>query len=490
MDNVKSKAVNGVIWVSIEKFGKQIIQFILGLIIARILTPEDYGIIGMLGIFMAISSAILDSGIGAALIQKKNRNNDDFITAFFINIITGLFLYCLLFFSAPYISRFYNEPILLSVTRIYALTLLLNSLDCIQKAKLTIDFDFKSQAIIYILALVLAGTIGLICAINNFGVWALVFYSLAESIIRVFLTYFYTRWFPKGKITIISFKHIFSFGYKVLVTSILTTIYNNIYSLVIGKILHAHEVGIYNRSKNFSELPPTILGQILTRVAYPVFAEFQDDKEKLKKIYIKILSLETYLLMPILSGLFILSEPLILFLLQDKWRDCILLLQILCIGALWVPLEELNINILYSKGKTGITLIFNIIEKILAISVLVFTIPFGIKAMCIGRSIMAFISYVISCIFTRNKINTGILDYIKVFFRPFIQSFIMITAIYIVSNIVTNNILLLLIGFLTGITIYIIIGFITNSEIQNELLNILKSKLRKGALSNEKRTFI
>lgn len=477
--NLKSKSVNGIFWVTLEKFGKQGIQFFLGLIIARILSPEDYGIIGMLGVFMALSSAILDSGIGSALIQKKDRTIDDFSTAFLINIITGVILYGIMFFTAPLISSFYNEPLLLKITRVYSITLLLNSLDCVQKAKFSIDFNFKAQAIIYLISLTLSGVIGIILAVNGFGVWTLVFYSISESIIRVLLTYIYTRWIPLGHFTRESFKHIFSFGYKVLLTSILTTFYNNLYSLVIGKILHSHEVGIYNRSKNFSELPGTIFSQIFMRVAYPLFSEYQDDENRLRNSYFKILKLETYLLAPLLSGLFILSKPLILFVLKDKWSECINLLRILCIGAFWVPLEELNINILYSKGKTSTTLIFNIIEKVLAIAILVCTIPFGLVYMCIGRSVMAFISYIISCFFTKKQVNAGILDFLVSILRPLIQSAIMCLAIYLLCCIISSSFLQLIIGFIAGVTVYLGLGFITKSKIQQELVSLVLLKFRK-----------
>ncbi|MGI5116202.1 lipopolysaccharide biosynthesis protein [Treponema sp. SP13] len=478
MKDLKQKAVKGFFWSGVEKIGKQVIQFILGIMIARILTPADYGIMGLIGIFMAISGLILDSGIGSALIQKKDRTDTDFSTAFILNIFTGLVLYLILFFSAPFIAVFFRIPILKSIIRVYAITLLINSFFIIQKARLSISFSFKEQAIISIIALTAGGLLGIFLAKKNYGVWALVFYSIAESLVSLLLYSFVTRWQIKLSFSKKSLKNLFSFGMNILGANILTTLYNNLHTLVIGKKMNTFNVGIYNRGKNFAEIPSTITSQILMRVSYPIFSELQDDDEKFQRAFFKILYTEIYILTPILAGMIILATPIIMFLLGKKWEDCIPIMQILCTGALWIPLIDTNINALYAKGKAKSILIFNTIQKPLAVLILLISLHFGLKWMCICNTFTSLISFFSIAIMVHKQLNFSFFTQIKQISITTIETTIMMFIIFISTRFIDSYILKLCLGFIIGIAVYVIEGIITKNEILYSLAKIFESKMK------------
>ena len=480
MSETNSKVIHSLIWTTIEKIGKQTLQFILGIIIARLLLPSDYGIIGMLGIFMELSSMILSAGIGYALIQKQDRNEKDFSTAFYFNIVTGLFLYFILYFTAPFISKFYGIEILTSVTRVYSLTLIINSFSMVQRTRLTIKFNFKAQAIISIITLLISGVASIYFAKIGFGVWTLVFYGLIESGLSTLFYLAYEHWIPKAGFSKESFFSIFSFGSKILLSNILNTIYNNMYTLVIGKKLTPYDVGIYNRGKNFSELPPTITSQILMKVAYPLFSEMQSDENKSKTVFTKIIALESYFLAPILGGMAIIAKPLVLLLLKDKWTDCIPILQILCFGAIWLPLIDVNNNLLFSKGLTGVSLKIETITKPLAIITLFVSIPFGLKIMCIARAIFMIISYLFSVFMTQRYLHFSFISQIKAVFPAIIYTGIMILVVYFSMNLFDSYLLKIVIAIITGALTYIILSFITKNQIFFECMHAVKAKLKRN----------
>lgn len=276
-NSLKQKAVSGVAWTSIERFTQQIIQFVIGIAIARILAPQDYGIIGMTAIFFAIATTFIDSGFGSALIQKKDRNEIDYSTCFYFNILVGLVIYAILWFASPSIADFYRTPILCDVTRVLGLTMLVNSLTISQTAKMTSEMKFKEMAIISIVTQLLTGIIGLYLAYSGWGVWALVFQQLSSSVVRLLLMELFLKWYPKWMFSKDSFRHMFSYGSKILCSGLINTIYDNLYTLVIGRAFSAKEVGYYNRGNQFAMLPSSTLLSIFMKVAFPLMAEVQDD---------------------------------------------------------------------------------------------------------------------------------------------------------------------------------------------------------------------
>lgn len=363
MDNsYKQKAVSGVAWTTIERLTTQVIQFVIGIAIARILAPQDYGIIGMTAIFFAIATTFVDSGFGSALIQKKDRNEDDYATCFYFNLCVSVVLYALLWFSSPYIAVFYRTPVLNNVLRLLGLTLIINSLSISQMAKLTAEMHFKLLSVINVCTQLVTGLVGLYLAYAGWNVWALVFQQICSSVARLLLIEWYLRWIPKRTFSKQSFNHLFRFGSKILCSGLINTIYDNLYTLVIGRTFAAKEVGYYNRGNQFAILPTQTVLSVFMKVAYPLMAEVQDDAERLKRAYKKFLRVPLFVLYPILFGLIALAKPLVLVLLGEKWLPAVPLLQVLCIGSFFDPLTHINLNILYVKGRTDLVLRLELIK--------------------------------------------------------------------------------------------------------------------------------
>ena len=405
--SLRDKAVSGVAWTSIERVGQQLVQFVIGIFIARILTPADYGVVGMTAIFFAVASVFVDSGFGSALIQKKNRTEADYSTCFYFNCFVGVLLYLLLWFFSPAIAAFYRTPILCDVLRALGVTLVINSMIVSQNARMTAEMRFKEMSVITIATQLFTGIVGLYLAYTGWGVWALVFQQISSCVARLVMMELHLRWMPQLVFSMASFRHMFSYGSKILCSSLINVTYDNMYTLVIGRTFSAKDVGYYNRGNQFAMLPTTSILNIFMKVAFPVMAEVQDDTEKLKTAYKKLLRVPLFVLYPMLFGLMTLAEPLVLLLLGEKWLPAVPLLQVLCIGSFFDPLTHINLNILYVKGRTDIVLKLELIKKPIAFAILFGMIPLGLWWLCFGRALYGFIAYCFNCYYTRKFINFG-----------------------------------------------------------------------------------
>ncbi len=374
----------GVLWSSIERFSAQGISFILGIVIARLVTPGEYGLIAMLSIFMAIAQAFIDSGFGNALIQKKDRSEIDYSTVFYFNIVISIIIYGLLYLCAPLIAKFYNQPALTSVTRWIGLNLIFISLSIVQRTRLNIDLNFKQQAKVSLAAVIISGIIGIYLAYMGFGVWALVSQSLSNNLLSTIFLWITTKWHPMLEFSISSFKRLFSFGSKLLVSGLLHTIYLNLYSLVIGKFYNAADVGYYNRAYTISQYPSTNIVTIITRAIYPVQCEHQDDDVWLENNFLKHLRMICFVVFPLMVLLAITAQPLVNILLTEKWLPAADLIFILSLAYMWYPVMVLNNQILNVKGRSDYFLRAELIKKTVAFIILFATLPFGVIWLCIG----------------------------------------------------------------------------------------------------------
>lgn len=467
------------IWTAIERFGQQLLRLIIGIIIARILEPYMFGIVGMTVIFTDLAQSILDSGFGSALIQKKDRNEIDYSTCFYFNVVVGLLLYIVLFISAPYIAKFYHTEELINVIRIISIGFVFNSLIISQNAKLSAEFRFKVSAIINVASYLISGVVGIVLAYIGFGVWALVFQQVLSCFLRVLFIEIYTRWIPLLVFSRISFNYLFNFGSKVLVSGFLFSIYNNLYTLVIGRIFAPAEVGHYNRANQFASLPSSTLIGVVMKVAYPLMAKVQDDTERLRRSYQKFLRLPIYIIYPILVGLIVLAKPFIVLLIGEKWIFCVPLLQVLAFGYMFDPLTQVNLNILYVKGRTDLVLKLDIIKRIIGITILFLTLPFGIWWLCFGRSVYGLIAYSINCYYTGKYIEFGFWEQMKYNIPLFVKAGIMGVLCYIPMFFTSNYYYQLILGFIIGVISYFAISIITNDESYNDLIGIIKSRKKK-----------
>lgn len=475
--NLKSSAVNGAIWTGVEKFSRQAVQFVIGIILARVLSPDDFGVIGMLAIFIAIAQTFTDSGLSSALIQKKDRTEVDCSTMFFFSIGAGVLFYLLLYATAPLIADFYNMPILTDVTRVVALSIILSGLTAVQNARLTIDLRFRTLSLISIISMVVTGATGLALAYSGWGVWALVFQALAGQIVTSVCTWYCSRWMPKLEFSMTSFKQLWGFGSKLLVSGLINTIYGNLYTLVIGKKFSSAEVGFYNRGNHFALLPAQTVQDMAIKVNFPILAKMQDDDERLLGAYKKLLTVPLYILYPVLVCMAVTAEPLVIVLIGEKWLPCVPIMQVLCIGYMFSPLTHINLNLLYVKGRTDLVLKLEFIKKPIAFLILFASIPFGIIVMVIGKAIYEFIAFSFNCYYTGKILNYGEWKQLKLLLPTFINCAIMAAVIYLSMLPFTLPIVKLCVGVSVGLISYWLFSIATKDAAYGEVREIVKRKL-------------
>ena len=453
-DSLKQKTAKGILWSTIERFSVQGVQFIIMIVMARLLTPHDYGIIGMLAIFLAVSQSLIDSGFSQALIRKQNRTEKDTNTVFYFNIAVSILLYAILYLSAPLVAEFYETPPLCSVMRVICLGIIFNSLAVIQRALLTIKIDFKTQAKAALTASVLSGIVGIVLAYQGFGVWALVTQQLLNLGINTSLLWLFAKWRPKLIYSWQSFHELFAFGSKLLISGLIDTLYKNIYPIVIGKLFNASSLGHYTRAQHFAEFPSSNLTGIMQRVTYPVLCSIQHDNERLASIYRKFLKLSAFIVFPLMIGLASVAHPFINTVLGTQWSFCGHLLQIICFALMWYPIHAINLNLLQVKGRSDLFLRLEVIKKILGISVLCVTAPLGLTVMCYGQILNSIVALSINTYYTGKLIQIGFLKQMKDLLPTIIVCIVMFFLISASIHFIANDILKLCVGVFVGIAFY------------------------------------
>ena len=469
-----SKTIKGVLWSAIERFSVQAIQFILSIILARLVMPSEYGLIAMLSIFTAIAQCFIDSGFGNALIQKQNRNEKDYSTVFYFNIVIAVILYITLYNLSPIIASFYNEPKLEIITKITGLNLLISSFSIVQYARLTINMDFKNLAKGSLLSVILGGIVGIYLAYKNFGVWALVVQGLITNILNTVYLWICTGWKPMLSFSYLSFKQLFSFGSKLLLSSFLHVVYINLYSLVIGKKYSATDVGLYNRAFSLAQFPSSNIVSIITRVSYPAQCKIQNENKELAIVFHQYLQMSCYIIFPLMVGLAVLAKPLILFLLGKNWEQAADILSILCIAYMWYPIMVLNNQILNVKGRTDYFLKAELIKKMIALIILISTLPFGLTPLCLGVLIYNIIDMSIIIYYSKKVILTSYLIQIKKIAPHFLLAISMGLSVACISLNLTNLFLKLMLGTIGGILHYIILSHIFHFKELKFIFSILK----------------
>lgn len=476
MSELKDKTVKGVAWSAVERFSAQGIQFVFNILIARILLPEDYGVVAMLNIFLAISQTFIDSGFASALIRKQDRTEADYSTVFWFNVGVSAFFCALLWLTAPAIAAFYKIPLLTKVTRILSLTLVINALRAVHETKLTIDMDFRKRAVVTILCVISTGIVGLWMAAAGHGVWALVVQSIVGSVLRTVLMWIMVRWQPHFIFSKAAFKDMFGFGSKLLGSSLLDTIFNNIYTLVIGKAYTPAALGNYNRAEAFASFPSSSATSMLQQVTYPALSSIQNDEERLRNAYKRLLNISAFVVFPLMVGLAAVADPFIRLLLTDKWAESIIYLQIICFDLMWWPIHAINLNILLVKGRSDYFLKLEIIKKIVCIAVLIATLPFGLVVMCYGRIASSLICVWINTYYNEELIGYGYLKQMKDMLPIFLLSLIMGATVWLLVGIIPNLWAKLIAGILTGVIIYGAGSVIFKFPELKELISIIKRK--------------
>ena len=447
------------------------------IIMARILTPADYGLVGMLTIFIAVSQSLIDSGFSQALIRKQDRQEVDNSTVFYFNIIVGVGLYLILFFSAPLIAKFYNEPLLSPITRVISLSVVFNSLAVVQRALLTARLDFKTQAVASCLGATISGVNGIWMAYSGFGVWSIVWQQVSNLAIVTILLWILSKWKPILAYSWKSFRELFGFGSKLLASGLLETLYRNIYLIVIGKIFNASDLGYYTRANQFASLPSSNVTGIIQRVTFPVLCSIQDDTAQLTDVYRRMLRMSAFIIFPPMLLMAAVAKPMIVTILTEKWLFSAVLLQICCMAMMWYPVHAINLDILQVKGRSDLFLKLEIIKKILGVAMLCITIPFGLIAMCWGMVINSIIALIINSHYTSRLINLGIITQLGDLMPTLLLSSGIAVIVYCtVTFIPMNPVLAFAVGVVEGVVLFIGMAKLLRFKEYTELLAILHRK--------------
>ena len=426
IDNIKQQAIQGAKWAAIEKFSLQLIQFLLGIVLARLLSPSDYGTVGMLAVFIAISNVFIDSGFGSALIRKLERTEEDYSTVFITNFVLSLVFVVLLIVSAPWVADFYRMPILCPILRVQSISLILYACMAVQTARLAAEVNFKTLARASLVSSLSSGVVGIGLAYWGYGVWSLVIQNLLAIALKLVCIVYQCRWFPRAGFSRKSFDELFAFGKNMLGTSILSAIYFNIDSIVIGKFFTSAALGCFTRGSQIARLPVDNINGVLNTVTYPILAKLQNDTERLIQAYRKYIRLTS---MCIFFGCMLMSalgRPLVLFLLSDKWVDAIPYLQVFSFAIMLDHLCVINLNLIKIKGRSDLILRLEVIKRIISFSILLVAIPFGVFAICISKVVYSVVAVYVNTYYNGKLFQMGFLsqfqDYAKYLFSAALAS--------------------------------------------------------------------
>lgn len=475
MSDIKQKTKIGMLWNVFEKITVQGIGFLLNIILARLLTPHDYGTIGMLTIFLTFSNVFIDSGFSRALIQRQNRTEKDFSTTLIFNFLMSCILYLLLFFASPSIAKFYQTPELLSLQRVFFLVIIFNSLSVVQSAKLQIAINFKKIAIINSLTTLLAGIVGIIGAYNGLGPWSLVIQSLAKSFISSVLFWLLGKWIPKTGFSKESFKNLFGFGSKLLISGLLSTTITNLNNLIIGKVYTPSSLGFYSRAQQFPDLLSGTLISVLNNATFPLMSTLQKEKEELVSVLKKFIKINSMFVFPIMTGLAVLSKSLILVLLGEKWSFASDLLFWLCFSNMFLAHNTLNMNVLNAIGRSDLFLKVDCVKIPFILITMAITFPISLKAVVIGKAVSCLIYFFINAYIPGKLFGFGPLKQLACSWKYIVSTIIMAFCVHLVDIIIVSNIISLIVGILMGVLIYTIMILLLRDD---EALKII-GKFRK-----------
>lgn len=386
--------INSFIWTAVETYSTQGIVFIVGIVMARLLTPEAYGIIGIIGVFLAISETFVDSGFTNALINKNNCSQEDYSTVFIFNIAISIIFFFLLYAVAPFIAEFYNESSLIWTTRVMGLSFVISSFGAIPMTIITKKLLFRAKALITFIVSICSGFIGILLAYKGFGVWALVFQSLLSVLLRTVISIVYVKWIPMIKFSFSSFKELFGFGSKLLGSNLIYTIYNNLYSLVIGKFFNSTELGYFNRASGYSQLIPNNISGVINKFLFPVLSKIKNDDRELSSLNHKFLDISSYFIFPGCFLLASLANPIVSLMLTDKWLPVVPILQILCIGSIFDPICSINGSFILAKGRSDVFLYNHLITKPIGCILLCISLFWNIEAVAWSK-----VFYTMTCLF-------------------------------------------------------------------------------------------
>lgn len=475
----KMTVISNLIWRFAERCGAQLVSFIVSIVLARILAPEDYGTIALVTVFTAILQVFVDSGLGTALIQKKDVDEIDFSSVFYFNFAVCLILYLGMFAAAPFIADFYGDVTLVPVIRILSLTIVISGVKGIQQAYVSRNMLFKRFFFSTIGGTIFSAVLGIAMAYAGFGIWALVAQQLSNTFIDTLILWITVRWRPTKSFSWTRLKNLLSFGWKLLVSSLLDTAYNNLRNLIIGKMYSSSDLAFYNQGDKFPKVIVTNINASIDSVLLPTMSSVQDDKERVKQLTRRAIKTSTYVMAPLMMGLAFCAEPIVSLVLTDKWLPCVPFLRIFCTTYMFWPVHTANLNAINAMGRSDWFLRLEIIKKIMGMTILLSTMWFGVMAMAYSLLLSSVLSQIINSWPNRKLLGYGYLEQVRDFAPGILLAVIMGICVYFISFLHLSTIVTLLIQFIVGAAIYIGVSAILKLEEFEYLLGMVKSFLKK-----------
>lgn len=479
--SLKKQAISGMMWTFAQQFSTQGIGFLISVVLARLLLPAEFGIIGMVAIFMGIGGALVDSGLASSLIRTPDANQEDFSTVFYFNIAGSILMYFILYLIAPFIANFFNQPILTNLTRVYGITFIINAFSTIQLTRLTQMMDFKTQMKVSVPALIGGGALGITLAYMGFGVWSLVWMRVFQSFLNSLQLWIVSKWKPSFIFNMEKFKYHFNFGYKLLLSGLLDTVFSNIYTVIIGKLFAPAQLGFFTRANSVVQLPVQNISGALEKVTYPLFATIKDDNERLKKVYKQIMQMVIFLIAPILIIMGVLATPLFRFVFTEKWLPAVPYFQILCISGILYPFHVYNLNILNVKGRSDLFLKLEVIKKVLLVITIFVSIQFGLYGLLWGVVVSSALALFINAHYSGKFIHYNgfeqLRDVSPILLIAIASGVLTLIADKIMINAGTIDIFRIIVGGAVGVLSYWLISIIFKiNSIQDLKTIILKQK--------------
>jgi teichuronic acid exporter len=479
IESLKHKTFHSTLWVAVDVFGERSLQFVIGIILARLLLPEDFGILGLIAVFFSFSMVFVDSGFSFALIRKKTISSDELNTVFWFNLIISVFFYIILWISSKAIASFFAQPLLISIIKVASFNLIINALGTVQQVTLHRKLKFKELAYVGIVSKIISGCLALYLAHLGYGVWSLVAQQISANVVRIGLMFYFARLIPGLYFSTIAFRSLFSFSSKLLYGGIVYSIVANIYPMVIGKFFTISDVGFFNRAQSFQQLPVRTFTSIIQKVSLPIFSQIQDDDERFKRAYQNAIKTAFFLISLPLVVIIVASHPLLTFLLTEKWLPAADILRVLAIGGFFYPLSALNVNIIGIKGRSDFVMYLQFIKDALSVIALLVGILWGINGLVWSYSLTSVLSYFLNAYFANRVIEYSIKEQIKdispialiVITSGIISSLLMVYAPTDVSKI--------LLVITTSSIIYFSLSAVLNLSALRETINLLKYIVKK-----------
>ena len=478
--DLKQKTISGILWSGVQKFGSLAISFIANIVLARLLTPDDFGCIGMLAIFIVLSQTFIDGGFGAALVQKKNPTEEDYSTIFYWNILVAILLYAILFVTAPFIADFYRIPLLSDILRVQGISLIISSFYIIQTNRLVKQLNFKTLSLVTVIATLIGTFIAIIMAYQGCGVWSLVAKEMITVLVTVVLLWYLCKWRPLLKFSFSSLKSLFSYGSMILLASLTNRLYENIQGLIIGRAFSAKDLGYYTQAKKIEEIPVNTFADVVTQVTFPVYASIAEQRDYLKDIIRKNVKVVNFLAFGVMALLLVVAKPLFIMLFTDKWLPSVPLFRVLCVAGMLVPLNNVNTQLFKGVGRSDIFFILQFVKRLIGLVIILISIRWGLMAMMWAVALNAYVFYGLNAYYTKQILDYTLREQFYDIFPNLLLAVIVGGISWMVIVWLPNYYILQL--FVVGLLftfLYLLGGKVVKLEGEDYFGKIVKEKIRK-----------